>query len=624
MNLVFLKPSWIAAGVTAGALALLSAPSHLRAQNQSATTTPIQHVVVIFQENVSFDHYFATYPVAANNNAAEPAFTAAPNTPPVNGLNGPLLTNNPNSVQPFRLTRAQAVTCDQDHNYNDEQKAFDSGLMDKFVETVGVGTSTCDVGGYGKGIVMGYYDGNTVTALWNYAQYFAMSDNSFGTTFGPSTPGAVNLIAGQTHGATVTAGSASGNVGSGGSVIGDPRPDPSLDDCTLAPPRTYITMTGKHVGDLLNAKNITWGWFQGGFRPTSTKSDGTAVCGAHSVGLAGDDASTTSGDYIPHHEPFQYYKQSSNPHHVGPSSTAMIGHTDQANHQYDLSDFYTALAAGNLPAVTYLKAAAFQDGHAAYSDPIDEQIFLVNAITKIMQSPFWSSTAIVISYDDPDGWYDHVMGPIVNQSSTSDDFLTGAGSCGNGSKATYQGRCGYGPRLPLLIISPYAKVNYVDHAVTDQSSILRFIEDNWNLGRIGDSSTDAIAGSLLGMFNFTNPSAKAVYLDPNKGTVIAPPSTGGASGSALTIAAANPKNATVTQKQYQLDGTGSSSADGKPLTYQWTVPAGDPTAVILAGNTATPTVQFLRGQGTYVFLLTVTDSSGKTATDTATVTYAGQ
>jgi phospholipase C len=156
----------------------------------------------------------------------------------VNGLSGPLVTNNPNAAQPFRLTRAQLVTCDQDHNYADEQKAFSGGLMNKFVESVGVGTASCDVGGFGTKSVMGYYDVSTVTALWNYAQNFAMSDNSSGTTFGPSTPGVLNLIAGQTHGATVTAGSAAGNVGACGSVVGDPRPDPSLDGCTLAPPRT--------------------------------------------------------------------------------------------------------------------------------------------------------------------------------------------------------------------------------------------------------------------------------------------------------------------------------------------------------------------------------------------------
>src|SRR5579871_6474847 len=229
--------------MTGAALAACS----LHAQTPPPTTTPIQHVVVIFQENVSFDHYFATYPVAANNSANEPSFTPAPNTPSVNGLNGPLLTNNPNAAQPFRLTRAQAVTCDQDHNYGDEQKAFNGGLMNKFVESVGVGSASCDVAGYGTKIVMGYYDGNTVTALWNYAQNYAMSDNSFGTTFGPSTPGALNLVAGNTHGATVTSGKASGNVGSDGSVIGDPRPSLALDDCTIKS-KTLITVSGKNVG----------------------------------------------------------------------------------------------------------------------------------------------------------------------------------------------------------------------------------------------------------------------------------------------------------------------------------------------------------------------------------------
>ena len=608
--------------ISTGVAAVLILPESIFAQSQPpATTTPIQHVVVIFQENVSFDHYFATYPVAANSVFGEPLFTAAPNTPPVNGLNGPLMTHNPNSVQPFRLTRRQAVTCDQDHNYGDEQKAFNGGLMNKFVESLGSSTTSCDVAGYGKSIVMGYYDGNTTTALWNYAQRFAMSDNSFGTTFGPSTPGVVNLIAGDTSGATVTAGSAAGNVSSG-SVIGDPRPDPALDDCTLAPPRTYISLAGKNVGDLLNAKNVTWGWFQGGFKPSSVKPDGTAVCATSHNNISGASAGT---DYIPHHEGFQYYKQTSNPHHLPPTSVAKVGQTDQANHQYDLSDFFAALAAGNLPAVSYLKAGAYQDGHAGYSDPLDEQTFLVNTINSIMLSPFWNSTAIVISYDDSDGWYDHAMSPILMQSATADDQLNGPGICGGSTAATTQGRCGYGPRLPLLVISPYAKVNHVDHNVTDQSSILRFIEDNWSLGRIGNNSTDEFAGPLTGMFDFKNPAAMAVLLDPATGVVTnsnpsGPGSPGTGSG---TTAVANPKNATAFNNGFSLDGTASASADGKALTYQWALSPGSPFAVLLNANTSTPTVQFDSGYGTYSFTLTVTDSSGKTATDTTTVLYLG-
>jgi phospholipase C len=82
-------------------------------------------------------------------------------------------------------------------------------------------------------------------------------------------------------------------------------------------------------------------------------------------------------------------------------------------------------------------------------------------------------------------------------------------------------RCGYGPRLPLMVISPYAKSNYVDHAITDQSSILRFVEDNWNLGQIGDQSFDAKAGSIDGMFNFAaKPDTKALLLDPHSGEPI--------------------------------------------------------------------------------------------------------
>jgi phospholipase C len=470
-------------------------------------------VVVIFQENVSFDHYFATYPNAANNSPSEPVFTPRPNTPAVNGLlNGGLLTQNLNSAQPFRLSRSQAVICDQDHNYGDEQKAFHAGLMDQFVENVGSTSAKCDVGGHGKGVVMSYYDGNTVTALWNYAQHFAMSDNSFGTTFGPSTPGVLNLIAGQTHGATVTSGNAAGNV-SAGSVIGDPRPSLALDDCTI-PGKTLITMSGRNVGDLLNAQGITWGWFQGGFGPSSVAANGTATCATSHNNVSGASAGT---DYIPHHQGFQYYPQTANPHHLSPTSVANIGKTDQANHQYDLSAFFAALNGGNLPAVSYLKAGAYQDGHAGYSDPLDEQTFLVNTINALVTSPFWRSTAVIIAYDDSDGFYDHVMGPIVNQSSTPDDGLTGPGACG-GINPVYQGRCGYGPRLPLLVISPWAKANYVDHSVTDQSSILRFIEDNWNLGRIGDNSTDAIAGSLLPMFDFSERGqGRPLILDPDTG-----------------------------------------------------------------------------------------------------------
>ncbi len=430
------------------------------------TTTPIKHLVVIFGENISFDHYFATYPNATNP-ASEPQFTPIANTPRANNLlSGGLLTENPNSVQPFRLDRTQAVTCDQNHSYTPEQQAFDLGAMDKFPEFTGTGGSTCDFG-HGTGLVMGYYDGNTVTAMWNYAQHYAISDNSFNTQFGPSAPGAINLISGNTASVNyVSGGSTVGVIANGatsGALIGDGRP--AGDDCKPTGKDLYVSFPAgtNNIGDELNTASFTWGWFQGGFAPTSV-SNGIATCAAASVGLAGSTA-----DYVAHHEPFQYYPETANPHHLPPTSNAAIGTTDQANHQYDLSAFFMVLSAGQLPAVTYIKAKAVYDGHPGYSDPLDEQTFIVNTINAIQANKYWKDTAIVIAYDDSDGWYDHVMDPLVNQSQVSDDALTGTGLCGGNTASTSQGRCGYGPRTPLVVISPYAKQNFVDHQITDQS-----------------------------------------------------------------------------------------------------------------------------------------------------------
>lgn len=245
---------------------------------QVKTSTPIKHIVVIFQENVSFDHYFGTYPFAKNPNG-EPRFVALRSTPGVNGFTNALLNHNLNSHNPFRLDRSQNYTCDQDHDYTQEQQAADAGLMDKFVQFVGVGAPGCPDYGFGPALTMGYYDGNTVTAIWNYAQHFAMNDNSYGTTFGPSTLGAINLVSGNTSTVDLahTIGDLSGDV-AGTSVIGDP--DPFYDDCGSP---GQLAVLGNNIGTLLNAKGITWGWFQGGFAPTTPASTNSpAKCQASS------------------------------------------------------------------------------------------------------------------------------------------------------------------------------------------------------------------------------------------------------------------------------------------------------------------------------------------------------
>jgi len=536
-------------GVLALACATMTVATNAQSNNAAPTATPIKHLVIIFGENISFDHYFGTYPNALNP-AGEPEFHALPGTPDVNGLTNTLLEHNPNflnvkanqenAVNPFRLSRSQAATTDENHDYRAEQQAFHAGLMDSFPRYTGVSGSpkvkqrlaSEAVAGpdeykhQTKGLVMGYFDGNTVTAMWNYAQHFAMNDNSYGSAFGPSTPGAIELVSGQTNGITdqINTGNTVIEGGDGTfTMIGDP--DPIGDVCSVTT-GAMAQLTGNNIGVMLSKKDITWGWFEGGFDLTRTNENGTTGClrSTHS-----DVVHLTLHDYVPHHEPFQYYKTTYNPQHVRPTSVHTIGHNgDAGRHQYDLEDFFDAVKAGNFPSVSFLKAASYQDAHAGNSDPLDEQAFVVRVINFLQEQPDWSDTAVILAYDDSDGWYDHQIGPIVNHSTTRADALTGPGECGDGSTALpgpktahAQGRCGYGPRLPLLVISPYVRQNYVDHTLTDQTSILRFIEDNWLQGeRVGGGSFDAIAGPITGMFDFSHPVESKLFLNTSTGEVL--------------------------------------------------------------------------------------------------------
>jgi phospholipase C len=602
-----------------------------------STRTPIKHVVVIFQENVSFDHYFGTYPNAANTDGQP--FTPSPDTPAVDGLppatspwlpanlqhSTNLLTNNPNSAPPQRLDASATglpgsaggqLTCDQDHNYSDEQKAFDGGKMDLFVQSVGTGGSSTTPFGTPctPATVMDYYDGNTVTGLWNYAQQYAMSDNSFGTTFGPSSPGAINVASGDTGNVDMSHTANNPPISTPTSPNGDITPDgqggysltsdaqPYWDDCST---RDAVAMKGTNIGDSLNAAGVSWGWFQGGLRPSTSFSAALAATGhagqptstftpdqfttyfataanrpAHSsnqtlcstvhpigVALGGTGQWGYKDDYIPHHEPFQYYASTANPHHLAIATDgagndtlaglAQIGTDTQSyaggqpqfntpNHQYDTSDFNQlvgAISGGQLPpsalpAVSYLKAPGYQDGHPGYSEPADEQQFIASTINALMKSPDWRSTAVIVNYDDSDGWYDHVYSGVINPSLSPADNLTAttttgatSGQCGPKPQTTpplagEQGRCGFGPRLPMLVISPYAKHNRVDHNLSDQASIVNFIEYNWRLPSIPGSADQVLAGTnhqeripfdLAGMFTFDGRVNEKLILNPTTG-----------------------------------------------------------------------------------------------------------
>jgi phospholipase C len=518
----------------------------------ATTATPIKHLVVLYDENVSFDHYFATYPVAANP-PGEPRFTTTGVTAAVNTLlSAQVLANNPNFTQPangadaaepFRLDRTQASTADQNHAYTAEQQAYDGGKADRFPRYTGNATPG-GVGAFGtRGQVMGYFDGNTVTALWRYAQRYALDDNAYADAYGPSTPGAIEVVSGQTNGmlllkttqkpSTMLFPSYYINDGQRGyTMMGDV--DPAGDVCSS--PTDQVQLTGRNIGDLLDDAGISWGGFMGGFDLTTTNANGTTGCRrtTHSPVVG-----TEIADYIAHHNWFAYYVSTANPTHARPSSIAAVGHTleadgttrDPANHEYDLHDFYAALNAGNFPAVSFLKSPGFRDGHAGYSDPLDEQSAIVALVNFLQAQPDWKNTAIVLAWDDSDGWYDHAAAAVTQASYDVADQLDRPAVCGAGSAPPglagkpVNGRCGPGPRLPFLVISPWARPGFVSHQRITQSSVVRFIEDNWLHGkRLGGGSFDATAGSIASLFDFTaTKPTPPLVLDPTTGN--APPPT---------------------------------------------------------------------------------------------------
>lgn len=542
--------AWCASSVVVGGNNLPQA--YATHADNLPTRTPIKHVVVLYPENISFDHYFGTYPYAENNagEKLQGHQDAAAHFHPQTGTKIPnnYLQRDARSLKqrkkrfavshphvnggfiPFRLSPQQALTCDQNHHYTAEQQAFNNGKMDKFYEVNAQGNSDCknpSTMTKRNDLVMGYYDGNTVTSYWNLAQHFVLNDNNYGSVFGPSAPGHLNLVSGQTsyaraydpvsrkimddlHNKIIAPKNGIGTF------ISDR--DPLYDDCsnhnglTSSP---LVDITAPNIGDLLNMRNISWGWFQGGFRPNSTRDGGKHVnCNTAHKNVGGLEVR----DYSPHHQPFQYFKTTANPHHLPPTAADMIGKSDQANHQYDLEDFYTALATHNLPAISFVKPPAYQDGHAEYSDPVDENQFAARLVNQLQQSDEWSSTALIIAYDDSDGWYDHQPSPILNGSHTPQD----AAICTRVEHVirNIQGRCGPGTRHPFLIVSPYVGKNVLNSTHTEQASVIKFIEDNWKLPRLGKGSFDERAGSINSMFRFHHkPRTDKVWLDETTGAI---------------------------------------------------------------------------------------------------------
>jgi phospholipase C len=227
-------------------------------------------------------------------------------------------------------------------------------------------------------------------------------------------------------------------------LIGDT--DPAYDSCSSV--SSTARMTSKNIGDLLNANNLTWGGFMGGFDLTATNSNGTTGCARSTYSSV---LGATKTDYTPHHNWFQYFASTANSTHARPSSIAKIGYTDPkdsggtpVHHEYDVNDFFSTVSAGNFPSVSYLKAPAVDDAHPGNSDPLDEQEFVVKVINFLEQQPDWKDTAVIITYDDSDGWYDH---RYASPTTSSFDSTTPQGSVTGADQLNGHGICNW-PQCP--------------------------------------------------------------------------------------------------------------------------------------------------------------------------------
>jgi phospholipase C len=346
---------------------LLALPTPL---SYSVDTSPqIQHIIIMIQENHTFDNYFGTYP----------------------GANG--LGNAPPSVRPFHLIGRIKDLC---HSWECAHKAFDQGKMDGFQKAEGSNQT------------FGYYDSRDIPYYWSLAKNYTLFDNYFTSVLAASFPNHLYLIAGRSGGIT-------GRWPTG--VLNFPT-----------------------IFDQLDHHHVQWRYYAGGY------------------------------PYVNGWNPLPAFNN--------------YTHNHWARNMGDSSRIFTDLKERTLAAVTYvLPATDDSSEHAPYALGTGQD-WVKSVISSVQSSSYWSSTAILLTWDDYGGWYDHVAPPQV------DGY-------------------GYGFRDPLIVVSPFAKHGYIDHTLADHTSILKFVETVFNLRSL--DARDKFAYDLMNSFNLGAASSYESY-----------------------------------------------------------------------------------------------------------------
>jgi len=474
------------------------------------TLARIQHIVVIYGENRSFDNLYGLFPGADGiEQASADARTqrdrdgsVLPVLPPVWNANGPdfdprfgtKLSNGPFRIdgEPARVPLS-VPTRDLLHRYYQNIEQIDGGRNDRFAAVSDAGA-----------LAMGYYDGSSM-ALWQLAREFTLADHFFMGTFGgsfmnhvwlacgcvaryPNAPDALTsrldaqgrLLRKAASPPSALAGPVQwerdGAITPDGYAINTTQPpyqpsgiapapggDPQLADPSRKPLPPQEAPT---IGDRLTERSISWAWYAGGWNQALTDS---SQPGGASRGVIYSNQ-PGSVNFQPHHQPYNYFRR------YAPGTAA------RREHLKDLSDLLVDIASDRLPQVAFYKPVGDQNQHPGYTDVLSGDRHIADLVRKIQASPAWSSTLIVVTYDENGGFWDHASPP------------SGAG---------HGDRWGPGTRVPAILISPFVKKAYVDHTPYDAGSILRLLEHRFALTPLPDARVKL--GDLTGALDVPQP-----------------------------------------------------------------------------------------------------------------------
>jgi acid phosphatase len=483
---------WTAIALVAGCAAPPPAPR--------AGLDRIEHIVVIYAENRSFDNLYGLFPGADGIANATPAqYTQVDRDgkplamlPPVwKGKEADAAFPRDLPNRPFRIDAPPinlplfTATRDLIHEFYRNQEQINGGRNDRFVAASDAGA-----------LVMGHYDGSKLP-MWKWAQEYTLADNFFMGAFGGSYLNHVWLICACTpidrdapqgaraqideRGWLKTKASSPGSVIAGPAEFlgGEVTPDGYSVNTTQPPyqpsrvppakdgdPRhadparhTLPPQTLKTIGDTLSAKGVSWAWYAGawdlavkdGMQPPEAKRNVIY------------NTAKGAPNFVAHHQPFNYFRN------YAPGTAA------REQHLKDYRELAAGISSGDLPQVVFYKPQGSLNEHPGYADVLSGDEHIADVVVKIKASPLWASTAIIVTYDENGGFWDHVPPPKGD-------------------------RWGPGSRIPAMIISPYARRGYVDHTSYDTTSILKFITRRFQLEPL--PGVRASAGDLTAAFDF--------------------------------------------------------------------------------------------------------------------------